>query len=83
MADIRTGPGRTFAASPFSASGPFSVSSVGRGCWDLTRSHGGRSPPSRAPAPASARRGNTGNAGRGECGNAEAVRCPIDLSELW
>lgn len=61
MVDIRTGPGRTFAASPFAAS-PFTASRVGRGSWDVTRSHGGRSPPSRAPA--SARKGDAEHAGK-------------------
>lgn len=61
MADIRTGPGRTFAAPPFSAS------RVGRGSWGVARSHGGRSPPSRAPATAaSARKGDAGIVGIAE-----------------
>ncbi len=76
MADIRTGPGRTLAAPSCS------TARVGRGSWDVPRSHGGRSPPPRAPATAataaSARKRSAGYAG-----NAEAAWCPNDLSELW
>lgn len=47
--------------------------SLGRpvlGSWGLPRSHGGRSPPSRAPA-------------RGKRGSRGVGHCPIDLSEPW